>query len=93
MQTVEAVTGVSCRIGEYVSLSSPTGPVQRDILSAVAGASMVLADITGNSPNVHIEIGAALAAGVPIALLRKGPPRPPRLHAPGPAGVRLRHRR
>ncbi len=48
--------------------------VQRDILSAAASASMVLADITGNSANVHIEIGAALAAGVPVALLRKGPP-------------------
>ena len=50
------------------------GSVQRDILSAAAGASMMLADITGNSANVHIEIGAALAAGVPVALLRKGPP-------------------
>jgi hypothetical protein len=74
VQTVEAVTGVSCRTGEYVSWSSPAGSVQRDILSAAAGASMVLADITGNSANVHIEIGAALAAGVPVALLRKGPP-------------------
>jgi hypothetical protein len=35
---------------------------------------MVLADITGNSANVHIEIGAALAGGVPVALLREGPP-------------------
>ena len=33
----------------------------------------MLADITGDSANVHIEVGATLAAGVPVALLRKGP--------------------
>jgi hypothetical protein len=74
VQTVEAVTGVSCRTGEYVTWSSPTGSVQRDILRAAAGATMVLADITGDSANVYVEAGAALAAGVPVALLRKGPP-------------------
>lgn len=73
-QTVEAVTGVSCRMGDYVSWSAKAGSVQRDILRAAAGASMVLADITGESSNVYIEAGAALAAGVPVALLRKGPP-------------------
>jgi len=73
-QTVEAVTGVSCRMGEYVSWSAKAGSVQQDILRAAAGASMVLADITGESSNVYIETGAALAAGVPVALLRKGPP-------------------
>jgi hypothetical protein len=73
-QTVEAVTGVSCRKGEYVSWSAKAGSVQRDILRAAAAASMVLADITGESSNVYIETGAALAAGVPVALLRKGPP-------------------
>lgn len=39
---------------------------------------LVLADITGDSPNVYIEAGAALSAGVPVALLRAGPQgRPP----------------
>ena len=39
----------------------------------VSSATMVVADITRDSPNVYIEIGAALAAGVPVALLREGP--------------------
>jgi len=52
--------------------------VQREILRAAAGAALVLADITGDSPNVYIEAGAALSAGVPVALLRAGPQgRPP----------------
>lgn len=67
---VQAATGVSCLIGEYVTGS----PVQREILRTVSGATMVLADITGESPNVYIETGAALSAGVPVALLRAGPP-------------------
>jgi TIR domain len=67
---VEAATGVSCLLGEYVTGS----PVQREILRTVTGATMVLADITGDSPNVYIEAGAALSAGVPVALLRAGPP-------------------
>jgi hypothetical protein len=61
-------------MGEYVSWSAKAGSVQQDILRAAAGASMVLADITAESSNVYIETGAALAAGVPVALLRKGPP-------------------
>lgn len=52
--------------------------MQREILRAAAGAALVLADITGDSPNVYIEAGAALSAGVPVALLRAGPQgRPP----------------
>src|SRR4029077_4198503 len=62
------------RPGEAGARHSPPRSVQRNILGAAAGACMMLADITGNSPNVHIEVGAALAAGVPVALLRKGPP-------------------
>jgi TIR domain len=67
---VQAATGVPCLLGEYVTGS----PVQREILRAVSGATMVLADITGDSANVYIEAGAALSAGRPVALLRAGPP-------------------
>jgi len=68
-RTVEAVTGVPCLMGQDVP-----GPVQREIVRMVSSAAMVVADITRDSPNVYIEIGAALAAGVPVALLREGPP-------------------
>jgi TIR domain len=69
-ETVEAATGVPCLMGEYVTGSS----VQREILRTVVSASMVIADITEDSPNVYIEVGAARSAEIPVALLRKGPP-------------------
>jgi TIR domain len=69
-ETVTAVTGLPCRIGEYV----PGISVQSEILRMVGDALLVLAEISGDSPNVYIEIGAARASGVPVALLRSGPP-------------------
>jgi TIR domain len=69
-ESIEAVTGLACRIGEYVEGS----PVQGEILRMVTDASVLLADISGGSPNVYIEIGAARGASVPVALLRRGLP-------------------
>jgi hypothetical protein len=69
-ESVEAATGLACRIGEYVEGS----PVQANILRMVTNSSVLLADISGDSPNVYVEIGAALGADVPVALLRKGQP-------------------
>jgi len=69
-EAVEATTALACRIGEYVV----GGSVQREILRNVTGATVLLADISGDGPNVYIEIGAARAVDVPVALLRKGPP-------------------
>jgi hypothetical protein len=69
-EAVEAATALPCRIGEYVEGAS----VQKEILRIVKNASMVLADISGDSPNVYIEVGAARAASVPVALLRRGAP-------------------
>ena len=67
---VEAITTLPCVLGEYVKGE----PVQREILRTVAQAKVVLADITGNGPNVYVEVGAARAADVDVRLLRQGPP-------------------
>lgn len=73
-QLVEAVAGVPCVLGSYVQGEV----VQRDILRSVAGATLMVADISAESPNVYIEIGAARASGAHVSLLRHGPPgRPP----------------
>jgi hypothetical protein len=73
-ELVEVVTALPCVLGEYVKAE----PVQRQILAQVAAASFVIADISGDSPNVYVEIGAARASGVPVYLMRQGPPgRPP----------------
>ena len=73
-ELVESITTLPCMLGEYVKGEV----VQREILRAVSQATLVLADISGHSPNVYIEVGAAKAAEVPVFLLRQGPPgRPP----------------
>jgi TIR domain-containing protein len=69
-ELVEAVTTLPCVIGEYVKGDE----VQREILRRVSGATLMLADISADSPNVYIEIGAARASNVPTFLLRQGPP-------------------
>jgi hypothetical protein len=78
-ETIVAVTGLPCTVGEYLGSVS----VQREILRIVSGASLVLAEISGNSPNVYIEIRAARATEVPVMLLRSGPTSwPANFHAP-----------
>lgn len=73
-ELVEVITALPCVLGEYVEGEV----VQREILRAVSGARLVLADISKNGPNVYVELGAARAANVPVSLLRQGPPgRPP----------------
>ena len=67
---VEAITTLPCVLGEYVGGQV----VQRDILQAVTRSTMVLANISGESPNVYIEVGAACGADLPVFLLRSGPP-------------------
>ena len=71
---VEAVTTLPCQLSDYVGGGTV---VQQEILRQVAGAKLVLADISEESPNVYVEIGAARSAGVAVALLRSGPPRRP----------------
>jgi hypothetical protein len=73
-ELVEAITALPCVLGEYVKGEV----VQREILRTVSQAALVLADISGNGPNVYVELGAARAANVTISLLRQGTPsRPP----------------
>jgi hypothetical protein len=73
-ELVEAITALPCVLGEYVKGEV----VQREILRTISQAALVLADISGNGPNVYVELGAARATNVPVSLLRQGPPgRPP----------------
>ena len=69
-ELVEAVTVLPCVLGELVK----GDVVQREILRAVCGAALVLADLSGDDPNVHIQLGAALSGDVRIALFRQGAP-------------------
>lgn len=69
-ELVEAVTTLPCVLGEYLK----GDVVQREILRSVTKSALVLADISKNAANVYVELGAARAANVPIAILRQGPP-------------------
>jgi hypothetical protein len=69
-ELVEAVTILPCMLGEYVQGDA----LQREILRSVTQAKLVLADISKNAANVYVELGAARAANVPLAILRQGPP-------------------
>lgn len=72
-ELMEAVTVLPCVLGELVK-----GDVaQREIVRAVRGAALVLADISGDDPNVYVQLGAALGGGVPVALFRRGAPAVP----------------
>lgn len=72
-ELVEAVTTLPCVLGEYLK-----GDVlQREILRSVTKATLALADISKNAANVYIELGAARAFNVPVAILRQGPPARP----------------
>jgi len=46
-----------------------TGLILHQIQRGILGAKVVLADITGNNPNVMLELGLALAARKPVILL------------------------
>jgi hypothetical protein len=72
-ELMEAVTVLPCVLGEFVRGDA----VQREILRAVCGAALVLADISGDDPNVYIQLGAAVAGDVPIALFRQDAPGAP----------------
>lgn len=47
----------------------PMGPIPVEILSRIASCSLFIADLTGQRPNVLIEVGAALNSGVRMILL------------------------
>jgi hypothetical protein len=69
-ELVEAVTTLPCILGEYLK----GDVVQREILRSVTEAALVLADVSKNAANVYVELGAARAVNVPVAILRQGPP-------------------
>ncbi|WP_410594034.1 TIR domain-containing protein [Amycolatopsis sp. lyj-23] len=70
---VQTITTMPCIQGEYIKGDG----VQRQIYDSIGGARIVLADISDDSPNVYLELGAARAANVPVYLLRRGEPRRP----------------
>lgn len=49
-------------------------PVAEDIRRLLRGSRLVVADLTGNNPNVLNEVGLAQALGKPLVLISQDPP-------------------
>lgn len=58
--------GFNC---ERVDLSSFTGSILQYVRERIETAAAVIADLTGENPNVHLELGYAWGKGVPTVLI------------------------
>ena len=51
-----------------------TGPVQQKVNDQIQRSRLIIADITGDNPNVMYEVGLAHAKGKPVLFLTQDPP-------------------
>lgn len=58
-------------LAERTDLQSYTGDVMEFVRKRIEGAKLVIADLTGANPNVFLEVGYAMARGVPTVLLAR----------------------
>jgi hypothetical protein len=72
-RVMQTVTGMECFLGQGVR----EGSVQKIIVDRIAGASLVIADISSDNLNTCIEAGIARGARRPLYLIAKGPERRP----------------
>lgn len=54
---------------ERVDLSSFTGSILQYVRERIETAAAVIADLTGENPNVHLELGYAWGKGIPTLLI------------------------
>jgi len=60
--------GVSCVRADRITVP---GRISQQIVEAIHAASVIVADVTGNNPNVMFELGYADALGKPIVVLNQ----------------------
>ena len=72
-QVIQTVTGMECILGQGVR----EGSVQKIISDRIAGASLVIADISNENLNTCIEAGIARGAQRRLYLIAQGPRRRP----------------
>jgi hypothetical protein len=58
-------------LAERADLATFTGDVMEWVRERIAGAKLVVADLTGGNPNVYLEVGYAWGKGIPTVLLAK----------------------
>ena len=66
IQGAVKANGFNC---ERVDLSSFTGSILQYVRERIETAAAVIADLTGENPNVHLELGYAWGKGVPTVLI------------------------
>jgi len=64
-------TIIASRGGKCIRLDDirPAGPITNRLLQEIQAATLCVADVTGNIPNVMWEVGYAMALGIPIILI------------------------
>lgn len=67
------INGTSHVHGMSESVDSLSGDVVEYIKKRISSANVVVADMTGNSQNVYLEVGFAWGLGVPTILISKDP--------------------
>ena len=67
------VTAMPCVLGEMIRGES----IQKQIRDSIKAAALVIADISEDNLNTHIEAGVALGAGVDLYLVKSGPRKSP----------------
>ena len=65
---VSAELGLRCIRADSITLP---GRITHQIVEAIRAASVIVADVTGNNPNVMFELGFADALGKPIVVLNQ----------------------
>jgi hypothetical protein len=72
--TVEAIAGLRCNRADSIADNQA---IIEDIWKSINEAAVVLADISGNNPNVFYELGIAHTVGKEVVLLVEGDQRAP----------------
>lgn len=67
-KSVASEFGTSYECYRADEIAAP-GRITHSILNAITNADLIIADITGNNPNVMYELGFAQSAGKPIVLI------------------------
>ena len=68
---IQGAVNAAGMLAERADLSTFTGDVMQWVRDRIAGAHLVVADLTGGNPNVYLEVGYAWGKGVPTVLVTK----------------------
>jgi hypothetical protein len=69
---IQGAVNAAGLLAERADLAAFTGDVMQWVRDRIAGAHLVVADLTGSNPNVYLEVGYAWGRGIATVLLVRG---------------------